>query len=211
MQNIYKSFGDKIVFENFNILINQGDFLCIAGNSGTGKSTLLNMMGLLERPDSGTINVFGKQNVKPNSHTAQKLLRHKIGFLFQNFALIDDKSVNYNLDLACVDKKRWDKNSKTQLLEKLQLDVSLNKKVYHLSGGEQQRLALARLIMKDCDFILADEPTGSLDQTNRNTVLDILSQLNHNGKTIVIVSHDPFVMERCQRVVNLNSPSKAEA
>ncbi|WP_152598501.1 ATP-binding cassette domain-containing protein [Heyndrickxia coagulans] len=149
--------------------------------------------------------------VKPNSHTAQKLLRHKIGFLFQNFALIDDKSVNYNLDLACVDKKRWDKNSKTQLLEKLQLDVSLNKKVYHLSGGEQQRLALARLIMKDCDFILADEPTGSLDQTNRNTVLDILSQLNHNGKTIVIVSHDPFVMERCQRVVNLNSPSKAEA
>ncbi|KGT37199.1 hypothetical protein P421_16745 [Heyndrickxia coagulans P38] len=69
MQNIYKSFGDKIVFENFNILINQGDFLCIAGNSGTGKSTLLNMMGLLERPDSGTINVFGKQNVKPESVT----------------------------------------------------------------------------------------------------------------------------------------------
>nr|WP_130808300.1 putative bacteriocin export ABC transporter [Senegalia massiliensis] len=203
LHNIYKSFDGKVVFENFSLNINQGDFLCITGNSGSGKSTLINIMGLLEQPDSGTVNVCGNKDVKPNSPTSQKLLRHQIGFLFQNFALIDDKSVNYNLDVACVNKKRWDKNKKIQLLEKLQLDVSLNKKVYHLSGGEQQRLALARLLIKDCDLIFADEPTGSLDYDNRDIVLKFLHQLNNEGKTIVIVSHDQYIKKHCQKVINL--------
>lgn len=203
LRNIQKKFEEKTVFKNFNLSVKQGDFIGITGNSGSGKSTLLNMMGLLESPDEGIINMYDKQNVKPNTRSAQKLLRHKIGFLFQNFALIDDKSVNYNLDIACLDKKHWNKTNKMQLLDKLRLDVPLNKKAYHLSGGEQQRLALARLMIKDCDLILADEPTGSLDQTNRNAVLDVLSQLNRDGKTIVVVSHDPFVIEQCQKEIKL--------
>lgn len=171
--------------------------------SGAGKSTLLNIMGLLEPTDSGTVNLFGEKEIKPNTYRAQKMLRYKIGFLFQNFGLIDDQSVSDNLDVACVKKKRWDKNKKRQLLDTLGLDVSLKNKVYHLSGGEQQRLAIAGLLIKDCDLILADEPTGSLDVANRNVVLDILSQLNDDGKTIVIASHDPYVMERTQRVIEL--------
>jgi putative ABC transport system ATP-binding protein len=123
LNHIHKSFGDKVIFEDYSLRVNHGDFLCISGNSGAGKSTLLNIMGLLERPDSGTVHVFGEQDVKPNTRTANKMLRHKIGFLFQNFGLIDDKSVSYNLDIDCVKKKRWDKNKKRQLLEKLQLYV----------------------------------------------------------------------------------------
>nr|WP_221437350.1 putative bacteriocin export ABC transporter [Gracilibacillus halotolerans] len=203
MNNISKSFGDKVVIDRFSLKIDQGDFICIAGVSGSGKSTLLNIIGLLDAPDSGVIHVFGKQKVKPNTRVSRKLLKHKIGFLFQNFALVDDKSVNYNLDIASVDKKRLNKDNKIQLLKQLQLDIPLTKKVYQLSGGEQQRLALARLIMKDCELILADEPTASLDSKNRDIVLEFLFQLNKEGKTIVIVSHDPYIKEQCKRVISL--------
>ncbi|SHK31786.1 ATP-binding cassette domain-containing protein, partial [Paramaledivibacter caminithermalis] len=162
--------------------------------------------GLLENPDTGTINVCGATDVKANSRQAQHLLRTKIGFLFQNFALIDDKSVSYNLDIACINSKiprsKWN-DKKTKLLKDLQLNISLKEKVYNLSGGEQQRLALARILLKNCDLIFADEPTGSLDISNRDIILDILSQLNRKGKTIVLVSHDSYIVNNSRRVVEL--------
>ncbi|SHJ74294.1 ATP-binding cassette domain-containing protein, partial [Paramaledivibacter caminithermalis] len=142
LHNISKSFGKKTIFDDFSLMIEQGDQICITGKSGSGKSTLLNIMGLLENPDTGTINVCGATDVKANSRQAQHLLRTKIGFLFQNFALIDDKSVSYNLDIACINSKiprsKWN-DKKTKLLKDLQLNISLKEKVYNLSGGEQQR------------------------------------------------------------------------
>lgn len=206
LHNINKCFGEKIIFDKYNLDIKQGEQICITGKSGSGKSTLLNIMGLLEKPDNGTINICGKTDVKVNSRQAQNLLRRKIGFLFQNFALINDKSVSYNLDIACINSKmpksKWN-NKKIKILRDLQLDVSLKEKVYNLSGGEQQRIALARILLKNCDFILADEPTGSLDISNRDITLDILSELNRKGKTIVLVSHDPYIVNNSSRVVYL--------
>lgn len=203
VKNISKAYGDKIIFQNFSLTVSKGDYVCIAGNSGSGKSTLINLMGLLEAPDSGSINICGEINVKPNTRRAQKLLRHNIGFLFQNFALIDDKTVGYNLNIANVAKKSYKYDINAKIIQELNLNVALNQKVYKLSGGEQQRLALARLLIKDCDIIFADEPTGSLDINNRNLVLDILSKLNKAGKTIVMVSHDPYVIEQCKFVLKL--------
>jgi len=174
---------------------------------------LLYMMGLLETPDSGVINLFQYKDIKPNSKIAKTILRNKIGFLFQNFALIDDKTVDYNLDIAHINSKlsksKWHQR-KQDVLEELHLDVSLNEKIYKLSGGEQQRVALARILLKDCDLILADEPTGSLDVQNRDAMIDILRKLNKEGKTIVIVSHDPYIANACNRIINLDKFSRLE-
>ncbi|WP_067842584.1 ATP-binding cassette domain-containing protein [Amphibacillus sediminis] len=204
LHNINKSFDNKLILKDFSLVINKGELVCISGQSGAGKSTLIHIIGLLEKADSGVVNVCGEKNVKSNTRQSQRLLRHNIGFLFQNFALIDDKSVSYNLDIGFVKKGRLEKKKKLELLKELQLDVTLEDKIFQLSGGEQQRLAIARLLAKDCDLILADEPTGSLDEANRNSVLDILIQLNQSGKTIVIVSHDPYVMNHCDRVIHLS-------
>lgn len=204
--NISKSFKSKNIFDNFSLKIEEGDFVCITGESGTGKSTLLNMIGLLESPDKGMINLCGYNDVKISSKIAQQILRNKIGFLFQNFGLIDDKSVGDNLDIVCkntsIPKTKW-KHKQEEILQELQLNVSLTQKVYNLSGGEQQRVALARLLLKNCEIILADEPTGSLDVSNRNLVLDILDRLNQAGKTIIIVTHDPYIVNRYKNIIKL--------
>lgn len=204
--NISKSFKDKIIFDKFSLKIEKGDYVCITGQSGSGKSTLLNIIGLLDSPDKGIINICGKNNVKSNSKQSQILLRNNIGFLFQNFGLIDDKTVGYNLDLVCknssIPKKQW-KIKQEKLLLDLKLNISLSEKVYNLSGGEQQRVALGRILLKDSELILADEPTGSLDYLNRNLVLEILEQLNKAGKTIIIVTHDSYIVDKCSNVIRL--------
>lgn len=204
--NISKSFKGKVIFDEFSLRIEKGDYVCITGQSGSGKSTLLNIIGLLDNPDKGIINICGKNNVKSNSKQSQKLLRNNIGFLFQNFGLIDDKTVGYNLDLVCknssIPKEQW-KSKQEKILLDLKLNISLSEKVYNLSGGEQQRVALGRILLKDSELILADEPTGSLDYLNRNLVLEILEQLNKAGKTIIIVTHDSYIVDNCSNVINI--------
>lgn len=203
LNNISKFFGSKVILKDFSLNVNKGDFICIVGKSGTGKSTLINMMGLLEKPNEGSIDMLGFTNVLPNTKLSQKLLRNNIGFLFQSFALIDDKTVSYNLDIASINKNKLTKDKKQAILDKLEINVSLKEKVYNLSGGEQQRLALARILIKDCDIIFADEPTGSLDAENSDIVLNILKQLNQNGKTIITVSHDLTIKDYCNRIIQL--------
>lgn len=204
LSNISKSFKDKNIFNNFSLKIEKGSFLCVTGKSGSGKSTFLNILGLLENVDSGTINICGYNDVKPSTKNAQDILRNKIGFLFQNLGLIDDKSVGYNLDLVCkntsIPKSKW-KQKQEEVLKGLQLNISLSQKIYNLSGGEQQRVALARLLLKNCEIILADEPTGSLDVANRDLVLDVLDKLNQEGKTIIMVTHDPYIVSRYRNTI----------
>ncbi len=207
LENINKSYDDKVIFKNFSIEIDEGEFICITGGSGSGKSTLLNIIGLLDTINSGKVNLFNFTDLKPNTRKASFLLKNHIGFLFQNYALIDEKTVNYNLDIAknssTLTKTKWNQLKK-EVLKKMELDIPLNQKIYKLSGGEQQRIAIARIILKDCDLILADEPTGSLDTKNRNLVLEILKDLNRNNKTIIMVSHDPYVVNISNRVINLD-------
>jgi len=206
LKDITKRFGKKSILNKFSLEVQEGEFIAIMGNSGSGKSTILNIIGLLEPFDNGQLIIDGEINIAPNSSKSTKLLREKISYLFQNFALVDDETVAYNLELAL----KYVKGSKKEKFEKLKNALDIvglkdyeKRKIYELSGGEQQRVAIARIMLKPCKIILADEPTGSLDEKNREVVLDLLKKLNLDGKTVVIVTHDKFVASQCQRVINL--------
>lgn len=199
IRNLTKKFNEKTLFSNFNLDIESGDFVIVSGPSGCGKTTLLNMIGAIEKFDGGTIIVDGIDIKNKKNHL--HYFRTKIGFLFQNFALVDHKTVKDNLKLIRKDCKT--SLSMEEALALVGLKNKINQKVFTLSGGEQQRVALARLMLKKCDIILADEPTGSLDKKNAEAVLDILKQLNRQGKTIILVTHDETLKKQGNRVVNL--------
>jgi putative ABC transport system ATP-binding protein len=204
---VSKSYTGSKILNKINLTISENEMVAITGKSGSGKTTILNIIGILEKPDSGIVRIFDIENPRISSNQATKLLRTKIAYLFQNFALIDDSTVDDNLEVPLIyskSSKKEKQRNKKQVLEKVGLQVSLKQKVHELSGGEQQRVAIARFLLKQCDLILADEPTGSLDMDNRNEIMEILKQLNQNGKTIVIVTHDPYVADICDRVISLD-------
>ena len=186
IQKLSKSFGSKTLFQDFNLSIEQGEYVVFSGASGCGKTTLLNMIGSLENYDSGHILVDGLDI--GNRKNQQKYLREKVGFLFQNFALMEDKTVMENLEI--VKKSNRSAVSIEEVLEKVGMEGSQSSKVYTLSGGEQQRIALARLMIKKCDIILCDEPTGSLDRENGKKIMDLIMGMNKSGKTVILVTHD---------------------
>ncbi|MDR1522106.1 MAG: ABC transporter ATP-binding protein [Streptococcaceae bacterium] len=206
LTNLGKKFGDKQIFNQFNLAINAGEMIALVGESGSGKSTLLNILGLIEDFDSGEYLFLGEKNIKTNTKKASKNIREKISYLFQNFALIETETVEENLQVAL----KYSKVSKqekqiilSKALEKVGLKGYEKRKVHELSGGEQQRVAIARVLIKPSEIVLADEPTGSLDSKNRDEVLNLLKEMNKKGKTIVIVTHDPKVSKNCSRIVEL--------
>lgn len=190
-----------MIFHGLNLKIEDGEFVVVIGKSGSGKSTLLNIMGLLLKADEGDVTLFGKKNIRPYSRKAEQLLKNKIGYLFQNFALVDDETVYDNLKLV-VSGSDKQKKMDTALCE-VGLQGYGKKKVYQCSGGEQQRIALARLLLKPCELILADEPTGSLDHENKLVVCELLKKLNESGKTIVVVTHDDELKQFANRIIPL--------
>lgn len=205
LNNVSKSFQKIEVIKQFSMQIQKNEFVAIIGPSGCGKSTLLNLIGLLDSPNSGDIILFENKNIKPFSRKAEKLLKEKIGYLFQNYALIENQSVKYNLDIVFdYSTKKEERNKRIQ--EALRL-VGLSgfeaKKVYKCSGGEQQRIAMARLLLKPCELVLADEPTGNLDNDNKEKVFEILKELNKMGKTVVLVTHDKELANLCDRVLQI--------
>lgn len=206
LKNITKKFENKTVFANFNLQINQNEMVAIIGPSGSGKSTLLNILGLIDKVDDGEYQFEQYTNIKPNSRLSQKIIREKISYLFQNFALIEEDTVLQNLLLALKYVKQSKKEKKeiiTAALQKVGLSEYLNSKIYELSGGQQQRIAVARAIIKPSELVLADEPTGSLDSKNRDEIIKLLLELNAAGKTVIVVTHDSHVAEKCHRVLEL--------
>ena len=202
LNNISKKYNEKNIVRNFNLKINKVEFISIVGESGSGKTTLLNIIGLLEKQTSGDIVVMGIKN--PTSKELTKLQREFYGYVFQNYALIEEDSVQTNLKLALKYNKVIDKQAEiNRALKLVGLEGYNKKKVFELSGGEQQRLALARIMLKKCEIILADEPTGNLDNKNRDIVFNILKDLNKQGKTIVIVTHDNYIANKCDKIIKL--------
>lgn len=191
LKNVNKSFGAHHVLNDVNIDINKGDFICIFGKSGGGKTTLLNILGTLETYDNGEMRSFEKLDPIKKKKECELLRRNNIAYLFQNFALVEKMTVEDNMKLAVKYNKAKNKKELIQnALDKMGVGDKLNSKVYELSGGEQQRVAIARNMVKPFDIMLADEPTGSLDDENKSIVIDTLLALNKEGKTIVVVSHD---------------------
>lgn len=210
--NVHKGFRGHEVISDLSLKVHAGEIVSITGPSGSGKTTVLNMLGLLDHPDKGEIRLFGRPAPRPGSRKARMLLRLRLGYLFQNYALIDNATVTENLKVAQTytpGTAKEKSESRGSAMERVGLDLDPNRKVYELSGGEQQRLAIARLILKPCEMILADEPTGSLDAVNRDHVLSLTRTLAEAGKAVIIVTHDNAVSGRSDREITLSAANRA--
>lgn len=199
LKNVRKSFGKRVLFENLNLKISDGEFAVLIGASGCGKTTLLDIIAGIEPIDSGEVLVDGVNILKRRNRLAY--YQTKLGMCFQNFALIENMTVRKNLEL--VQKKSRSDMSLDDALRCVGMTDYLDKKVCTLSGGEQQRIALARLMVKKCSIVLADEPTGSLDADNAAKVMTILYDLNAMGKTVVMVTHDTKYQKIGTRQIDL--------
>lgn len=199
VKNLTKTFGENTVFKDLCFKIDDGEFVVFSGKSGCGKTTMLNLIGGIDTPDSGEILVDGADITKQKNRI--EYFRNKVSFLFQNFALIDNKTVEENLNM--VKKNTRTDTTIEQALENVGLKDKIKAKVYTLSGGEQQRVALARIMIKKCDIVLADEPTGSLDKENSAGVIEILKKLNSEGKTVILVTHDEQLKKTGSRIIEL--------
>lgn len=205
IRNLSKSFGDRNLFNNININFYDNRTYAIVGESGSGKTTLLNIIAKLEEKDRGTIVYNSTDLDKINEHI---FFRDYLGYLFQNLGLIESESVDYNLELAFVGKK-LSKSEKLRLkkeaLDKVNLShIKLDTKVYTLSGGESQRVALSKLILKQPPIILADEPTASVDPMNAEEILNILLGMKSKGRIIIIATHSKDIWQSTDEVISID-------
>ncbi|MFQ3853061.1 MULTISPECIES: ATP-binding cassette domain-containing protein [Staphylococcus] len=202
LNHINKSFDGKVIFEKFSVVIESGDFVIIRGASGKGKSSLLNIIGLLEAPDSGEVLYNGV--VVKNEKTKLIYKRKDISYVYQNYGLLENETILKNLTLPLnVSKKEITKLKSVMKKVGLQ-DLSLKTKIYTCSGGEQQRIAIARAILKEPKLIIADEPTGNLDRDNSDNVINIFKALNKQGITIIMATHDSNYFGVGNKIINLD-------
>jgi putative ABC transport system ATP-binding protein len=208
--NLSKIFRSELVettaLHNVNFEVRKGEFVAIMGPSGCGKSTLLNILGLLDNADSGQYSLDGIETSAFNEQQRANLRKGNIGFIFQSFNLIDELNVFENVELPLIAMKipfSKRKNRVEDMLAHIHISHRRSHFPRQLSGGQQQRVAIARALITSPRLILADEPTGNLDSTNGEQVMQILEQMNSDGTTIVMVTHSMHHAERAHRVVNL--------
>lgn len=194
--NVSKSFGSKKIFTDLNLIFESGKSYALIGGSGSGKSTLLNIIGRLEKIDSGNVSVDKQDIWKIKERT---FFKNTVGYVFQNYSLIDNKTVYDNLSLITKDKKTI-----TDVLEKVGLSSDyLHQKIYELSGGQAQRVAIARMLMKPRKIILADEPTGALDGEIGKEIIRLLLNEKDEDKYVIIATHDPAVYNEVDVIIDM--------
>ena len=194
--NVSKSFGSKKIFTDLNLIFESGKSYALIGGSGSGKSTLLNIIGRLEKIDSGNVLVDKQDIWKIKERT---FFKNTVGYVFQNYSLIDNKTVYDNLSLITKDKKTI-----TDVLEKVGLSNDyLHQKIYELSGGQAQRVAIARMLMKPRKIILADEPTGALDGEIGKEIIRLLLNERDEDKYVIIATHDPAVYNEVDVIIDM--------
>ncbi|HHW4200332.1 TPA: ABC transporter permease [Campylobacter coli] len=206
LNNICKNIGENAILKNVSLSIEKGEFVAIIGQSGSGKTSLLNIIGTLDEPSSGSYIFDNYEVTQLNSDEKARLRREKIGFIFQRYNLLNLLSANDNVALPAVyaGKKVQERNFRAQeLLDNLELEHKIESKPNELSGGQQQRVSIARALMNGGELILADEPTGALDSKSGIMVLEILKKLNTQGHTIVLVTHDPKIAAQAKRVIEI--------
>ena len=205
IEHLAKSFGERTVFQDINLQFAAGKVYALIGNSGCGKTTLLNILAKLESYDKGSISYRGQELRKIKSH---HYFKNELGYLFQNFGLLENETVAANLELGLIGQK-WTKQEKKQreeeVLEKVELTyLTLDQKIYELSGGEAQRVALAKIILKDPPLILADELTAALDPITSQEIMKILLTMKNQNRLIIIATHNPDIWNQADEVINLN-------
>lgn len=210
VENIMKSFSTEevvtVALNGVSMEVKEGEFVAIMGPSGCGKSTLLNILGLLDNPNGGTYRLDGVEVARMKEADRTKLRRGRIGFVFQSFNLIDELTVEENIDLQLKYLNLSKAERKARVLEILrQVNMSHRAKHYpqQLSGGQQQRVAIARAVVGKPRIILADEPTGNLDSKHGKEIMELLTQLNAEGTTIVMVTHSQRDAAYAHRIINL--------
>ncbi|MCF8242585.1 MAG: ABC transporter ATP-binding protein [Melioribacteraceae bacterium] len=197
---------ETTALNNVNIEIDKGEFVSIMGPSGCGKSTLLNILGLLDNPSNGELHFLEHEVSKYSERQRAQLRKQNIGFVFQSFNLIDELTVfeNVELPLLYLGYSSSERKSKVnEVLEQMEIMHRVNHFPQQLSGGQQQRVAVARAIVSSPKLILADEPTGNLDSERGDEVMSLLTGLNENGTTIVMVTHSPTYAEYGNRIIHL--------
>ena len=207
LEKIYRTEEvETIALNKLNMEVNDGEFVAVMGPSGCGKSTLLNILGLLDDPDAGSFMFNNIEVAHFNERKRADLRKHNIGFVFQSFNLIDELTVFENVELPLIytGVKSADRKKKVEeVLDKVQIMHRRNHYPQQLSGGQQQRVAVARAVVNNPKLILADEPTGNLDSSNGNEVMQLLTELNEQGTTIVMVTHSEHDARYSHRIIRM--------
>ncbi|MBP1587307.1 MAG: ABC transporter ATP-binding protein [Clostridia bacterium] len=211
VRDLHKTFVLKDMtvkaLDGVSFAVEKGEMVAVIGASGSGKTTLLNIIGLLDRQDSGELELFG-EIIDFSKDSKNAVIRNgRIGFVFQDYSLIANENAVFNVMLPLFFTKMPIGKMRKKAAEALQKvgfpETHLKNKVKLLSGGQKQRVAIARALVNDPDIILADEPTGALDSESSETVMSLLKDLNASGKTIIVITHDPLVAEKCTRVIRM--------
>ena len=204
---------------NVNLTINEGEFTSIVGTSGSGKSTLMNIIGLLDLPTAGQYFLDGVNTTEMSDDDLSKYRNQKIGFVFQSFNLLPKASALKNVEMPMQYASAYNKNLTDVMIRQMALEtlekVGLSSRIHHLpnelSGGQRQRVAIARALVNNPKILLADEPTGALDSKTSEEILNLFSELNSQGVTVIIVTHDNHIANRCKRVLRMTDGLMQEA
>jgi putative ABC transport system ATP-binding protein len=203
LKNVSKIYGDLKALDNVNVHVDKGEWVAIMGPSGSGKSTMMNIIGCMDRPTYGEVLLDGVDIAKESSKKLTDIRRDKIGLIFQQFHMVNYLTAVENIMVSQYYHSMPDEQEALEALGR----VGLRERAHHLpsqlSGGEQQRVCVARALINHPELILADEPTGNLDEANENIVLDLFAQLHAEGTTLIVVTHDPEVADAAQRTIVL--------
>jgi putative ABC transport system ATP-binding protein len=219
IRNLCKSFqrpGEALlkVLHEVDFSVGEGEFVAIVGPSGSGKTTLMNILGLLDRPDSGEYELQGKSVATLSPEERARVRNEAIGFVFQQFHLLPRTTATENVELPMLYSARSDADIHKRAREAL-CRVGLEERLTHyrseLSGGQQQRVAIARAMVNDPAVVLADEPTGNLDQKSGRQIMELFGELNRNGSTILLITHDNAVANAASRIVHIDDGQLTEA
>ena len=203
IKNVSKIYGPLKALDTVNLTVENGEWLAIMGPSGSGKSTVMNIIGCMDKPSLGEVILDGVDIAKESGRKLTEIRRDKIGLIFQQFHLVNYLTAVENVMVSQYYHSMPDEKEALEALERVGLKDRAKHLPSQLSGGEQQRVCIARALINHPEIILADEPTGNLDEANENIVIDIFKQLHRQGTTLIVVTHDPEVAEVAQRTVVL--------
>lgn len=210
MTNIVKTYRmgeeDQVVLKGIDLLVNEGEFISVLGPSGSGKSTLMNIIGCLDTPTTGEYVLDGRNISDQNQKQLARIRSKEIGFIFQSFQLLPRLTARENVELPLIYAK-VPTTERRKIAEEMLIRVGLEEKMNHrpnqLSGGQQQRVAIARALSTNPTILLADEPTGALDQNTGRQVMKLFSELNKEGRTIIMITHDKSIAKYANRIVKI--------